>query len=150
MCPRRVYTYVTVFAAFLLALPTALALDERGATAVINQFLGSQKLEQGATADAAQHVIADLDADGKPDIVLMWNVMGPTWHRPKLTLFIDQGKAYRTLTADLAGQTQKLSVKGSMILVDTMTHGPNDARCCPTRKTLLRYQWTGSKLVALK
>lgn len=150
MSTRPIAVYLSVFAVFLLCLPDAQALDERGASAVISKFLGSQKLEQGASASEAQHVIADLDGDGKPDLVLMWNVLGPTWHLPKLTLFIDQGKNYRTLTADLNGQTEKLTVKGSMILIDTLMPGPNDPRCCPTKKMQMRYQWSGGKLVMLK
>lgn len=138
---------------FLLAvfmplwMPAAHALDESAAKAVIDKFLGSQKLRQGASASEAQHVIADLDGDGKPDIVLMWNVMGPSWHLPRLTLFIDQGKNYRTLTTELNGQTQKLTVNGSSIVVDTLMPGPNDPRCCPTKKTQMRFQWAGGKLI---
>lgn len=146
----RISPYLFVFVALFCMAPAARALDASGARAVIDKFLGSQKLEQGATASEAQHVIADLNGDGKPDIVLMWNVLGPTWHLPKLTLFIDQGRNYRTLTTDLNGQTEKLSVKGSNIVIDTLMPGPNDPRCCPTRKTQMRYQWTGNKLVMLK
>ena len=139
---------------FLISLfsliPAAHALDETGAKAVIAKFLGSQKFDDGASASEAEHVIADLDGDGKPDLVLMWNVLGPTWHLPKLTLFIDQGRNYRTLTTDLTGLTEKLTIKGSTILVDTKTLGPNDPRCCPTKKEQMRFQWRGGKLVLLK
>ena len=150
MHSRLITSYVFVFAAYLLWYPAAHAADESGAKAVIAKFLGSQKLDQGASASEAQHVIADLNGDGKPDIVLMWNVLGPTWHLPRLTLFIDQGKNYRTLTTDLIGQTEKLTVNGSNIVVDTLMPGPNDARCCPTKKTQMRFQWTANKLVMLK
>lgn len=146
----RIALYLPCLFALYLLVPVAHALDENGAKAVISKFLGSQKLDQPASASEAEHVIADLNNDGKPDIVLMWNVLGPTWHLPKLTLFVDQGKTYRTLTTDLNGQTQKLAVKGSTILVDTLMLGPGDARCCPTKKVQVRYQWTGEKLVMLK
>ncbi len=127
----------------------ALALDAAGAKPVIDKFLASQR-EPQTSADAVQHVIADLNADGKPDIVLMWNVLGPTYFHPKLTLFLDQGRSYRVLTTDLNGQTERLSVKGSDITVDTLTLGPNDARCCPTRKTRMHFRWQGGKLVVLR
>lgn len=146
----RITPYLSVFVALFLAMPAARALDDSGAKAVIAKFLGSQKLEQGASASEAQHVIADLNGDGRPDIVLMWNVLGPTWHLPKLTLFIDQGKNYRTLTTDLNGQTEKLTVKGSNISIDTLMLAPGDARCCPTVKKRMTYQWAGNKLVMLK
>jgi hypothetical protein len=132
-----------------LMTPAAHALDDNGAKAVIDQFLKSQKIED-AQASAAQHVIADVNGDGRPDIVLLWNVLGPTWWLPKLSIFIDQGRNYRTITTDLVGQTDKVSVRGSSIFVDTMTLGPKDPRCCPTVKKRLTYQWTGQKLVMLK
>ena len=125
------------------------ALDAAGAKQVIEKFLASQK-EPQAEPSEVQHVIADLNGDGKPDIVLMWNVLGPTYFYPKLTLFLDQGRSYRALTADLNGQTQQLTVKGPDILVDTLMLGPNDPRCCPTRKMRMHFRWQGGKLVAFK
>jgi hypothetical protein len=127
----------------------AYALDAAAAKQVIDKFLASQSQPQ-ATADAVQHVITDLNADGKADIVLMWNVLGPTYFYPKLTIFLDQGRSYRALTADLGGQTERLTVKGSDILVDTLMLGPNDPRCCPTRKVQMHFRWQGGKLVTFK
>jgi len=125
------------------------ALDEPGAKLVIEKFLSSQKLD-GASASPGQHVITDLDGDGRADIVLTWDVLGPTWSRPKLTIMLDQGRTYRSLTTDLAGQTEKLTVNGSLITIDTLTLGPKDARCCPSVKTQLRYRWQGGKLTGLR
>jgi hypothetical protein len=96
---------------------------------------------------ARQHVIVDLNADGKPEIVLLWDALGPTFGYSKMSIFLDLGKTYRTLTTDLDGQVDKLTVKGSTILVDTKTLGPNDPRCCPTVKKRVAYQWKGEKLV---
>lgn len=132
-----------------LAIPAARALDDKGAQLVISRFLASQKSEQGEP-NAGQHAIADVDGDGKPDIVLLWDLMGPTSAWPKLTIFLDQGKNYRTLTTDLNGQTQKLTVKGPMILVDTLVLGPKDPRCCPTVKKRVEFRWANGKLTALK
>lgn len=131
--------------AMVLITGAAQALDDAGAKAVIDRFLSTQKLEM-ASAEPMQHVVTDLDGDGRPDIVLVWNVMGATWFYPKLSIFLDQGKTYRTLTADLTGQPDKLTVKGSLIVVDTLTLGPKDPRCCPTVKQQLRYRWAGGKL----
>lgn len=128
-----------------LLSPAAHALDERGAMAVIEKFLAAQKLD-GASASPGPHVVTDLNGDGKPDIVLQWDVMGPTWSLPKLSVFIDQGRTYRTLTTDLTGQIEKLSVNGGVIRLDTLTLGPKDARCCPTLKKQVRYRWANDKL----
>lgn len=130
-------------------VPAAHALDDNGAKAVIDKFLKSQKVEDGQPS-AGQHVIADVNGDGRPDIVLQWTILGPTWWLPRLSVFIDQGRNYRTITTDLAGQIEKVSVRGSSILIDTLALGPKDARCCPSVKKRLTYQWTGQKLVMLK
>lgn len=135
----------TLFALSMLLAPLAHALDDAGARAVIDKFLGTQKIEQ-ASAEPMQHVVADVDGDGRPDIVLLWNVMGPTWFYPKMSLFLDQGRSYRTLTVDLSGQLEKVTVKGPLILVDTLTLGPRDPRCCPTVKKQLRFRWAAGKL----
>lgn len=141
---RSVSPVLVLIGSALLA-PAAHALDERGAMAVIEKFLAAQKLD-GASASPGKHVITDLNADGKPDIVLQWDVMGPTWSLPKLSVFIDQGRNYRTLTTDLTGQIEKLSVSGPVIRLDTLTLGPKDARCCPTLKKQVRYRWANDKL----
>ncbi len=133
----------------LLLAPGAHALDEDGAKLVISKFLAGQNGPIGSASEA-QHVIHDLDGDGRPDIVLMWNVLGATWFYPRLTIFLDQGRSDRVLTADLKGMTEKLSVAGRSITVDTLMPGPGDARCCPTAKKQIRFRWAGGKLTALK
>ena len=140
---------LSILVAFLLLVPAANALDDNGAKAVINKFIGSQKIE-GADASPDRYVIADLNGDGKADIVLLWNVLGPTSGYTRLSIFLDQGRNYRTLTTDLSGQVERLTVKGSTIVIDALTLGPRDPRCCPTVKTRQVFQWTGSKLVMLK
>ena len=136
-------------AAALMLVSTAQALDDKGAAAVIDKFIGSQKIE-GADASPDRHVIADLNGDGKPDIVLIWAVLGPTSGYYKMSIFLDQGRNYRTLTSNLSGHVQTLAVNGSTIVIDTLEFGPKDPRCCPSMKARQRFQWTGSKLVMLK
>jgi hypothetical protein len=149
MATIRPASWVTGLAALFLLAPAAHALDDAGAKAVVSRFLASQKSKQGDPS-AAQHVIADLNGDGKPDVVLLWNILGPTYFLPKLTILLDQGKTYRALTTDLTGQTEKLTVNGPLIAVDTLTLGPKDPRCCPTLKKQLKFRWAGGKLAAQK
>lgn len=113
--------------------------------AVIEKFLAAQTFED-ASASPGQHVVTDLNGGGQPDVVLHWDVMGATWSRPKLSVFIDQGRNYRTLTTDLTGHIEKLSVSGPVIRLDTLTLGPKDARCCPSGKKQVRYRWANNKL----
>jgi len=133
----------------LLALtPAAHALDEPGAQQVISKFLAAQKNAQGGTM-AGEHVIADLNGDRKADIVLIWHVLGGTSSWPKLTLFLDQGRTYRVLTTDLAGEPRRLAVNGSEITVDSLVLGRHDPRCCPTVKKRVRFRLVGGKLKRL-
>jgi hypothetical protein len=127
----------------------AYALDEQHANTLITKFLAAQKSPDGE-GDAAQHVIADLDGDGKQDLVLLWNLMGPTNALPKLTVFMNAGNTYHSFTADLVGQTEKITVKGPAITVDTLTLGKNDPLCCPTVKKQLHYRWQSGKLMPVR
>ena len=149
MITVRDATYLLGLAGVLFLSPVVHAQDDSGAKVVISKFLSSQKSADGE-GSAGQHVIADLDGDGKSDIVLLWDLLGPTYSSPKMTIFLDQGKTYRSVTAALTGQSQKLTVKGPMILVDTLTLGPKDPRCCPTAKKQLRFLWSGGKLTEEK
>src|SRR5512147_2317886 len=139
MRPLRPALYLAVLFALAVQMPAAYALDDNGAKAVVAKFMSSQKIE-GMDTSARQHVIADLNGDGRPDIVLLWDALGPTFGYSKMSIFLDQGKNYRTLTTDLEGQVDKITVKGSTILVDTMALGPKDPRCCPTIKKRITYQ----------
>jgi hypothetical protein len=90
MYPHRLVSSAFVLVALVLPIPSADALDDKGAKAVIDKFIGSQKID-GAQASAGQHVIADLNGDCKPDIVLQWDVLGPTWSYSKMSILLDQG-----------------------------------------------------------
>lgn len=133
----------------LAASPAAQALDEAGAKAVVERFIQSQK-PVDAEPQAAHHVIADVDADGRPDVVLQWDELGPTWWRSRLTLLLDRGRTYRALTTDVEGQVQGIRVQGSTIVVDTLTLGPKDPRCCPTVKKRLTWRWVDGRLVTAR
>lgn len=149
MRPCFLASCLAVLTVLLLLRDPAYALDDAGAKAVIARFLGSQKIE-GMDVSAGEHLIGDLNGDGRPDIVLIWHALGPTYGYSKMSIFLDQGKSYRTLTADLPGQIENVAVKGSTIVLNALTLGAKDPRCCPTVKTRLTYQWTGNKLVQLK
>ncbi len=144
-----IFKVAFAFSAMLFASASAHALDDAAVKQVVTKFLASQPTDQGSN-EPFTHQIADVDGDGKPDIVLLWNVMGPTSAWPKLTLFLDTGRTYRALTANLSGIVETLDVKGSSITVGTLMLGPKDPRCCPTVKTQILMRWQGGKLVQLK
>jgi hypothetical protein len=94
---------------------------------------------------------ADLDGDGKPELVVLWTFLGPTYWWSRVSVFTRAGPAWRaagTTAAD--GIVEGLRIKGTEINVDTMVAGPNDPRCCPSRKAVQRIRWQGGKLVSIK
>jgi len=141
-----------LFAAFVLAafLQTANALDQKSADVVINKYLAKQKTADGE-GQSSGSVIADLNSDGKPEIVLLWAFMGPTYATNQLTVFTDAGKGYVPAASfDVTGQADAVSVKDGVILVDQMVAAKNDPLCCPSIKKKGKYRWSGSKILEVK
>lgn len=63
---------------------------------------------------------------------------------------LDRGRTYRALTTDVEGQVQGIRVQGSTIVVDTLTLGPKDPRCCPSVKKRLTWRWVDGRLVTAR
>jgi hypothetical protein len=93
---------------------------------------------------------ADLNGDGKAEIVLnaLWE--GGTWWHNRVVVFTDKGKGYQAVaeTSDPLGQVESVEVKDGFIHVHALWPGPNDPRCCPSVKKTAVYQWQGNKIVA--
>ena len=131
-------------------LQTANALDQKSADVVINKYLAKQKTADGE-GQSSGSVIADLNSDGKPEIVLLWAFMGPTYATNQLTVFTDAGKGYVPAASfDVTGQADAVSVKDGVILVDQMVAAKNDPLCCPSIKKKGKYRWSGSKILEVK
>lgn len=123
-------------------------LDAAQRRAVQQVFRKNTSGGEGAQADALAH--GDLDGDGKPEMVMLWTLLGPTYHRASVSVFTSAANGWREVgTADVLGQAQKLSLQGTLIRVDTLTAGPSDARCCPTRKSVQRLRLQAGKLVEM-
>lgn len=115
---------------------------------VQRHIANESKGDRGGTEVVAAEQ-ADLDADGKPELVVLWTFLGPTYWWSRVSVFTRAGNSWRvagTTAAD--GIVERLRVKGSEIQVDTMVAGPNDPRCCPSKKTVQRIRWQGGKLVS--
>jgi len=141
---------VLVLAAVVCLGASAQALDQKAADVVINKYLEKQKTADGE-GQSSGSVIADLNSDGKPEIVLLWAFMGPTYATNQLTVFVDAGKGYVPAASfDVVGQADAVSVKNGLILVDQMVMGKNDPLCCPSIKKQGKYRWAGAKILEVK
>jgi hypothetical protein len=147
--------------AFLLGSFVALSLfafsahasqqsNAKDAEEVIKNYLSSQKSE---TEDAQSQgsAIADLNGDGKSEIVLVWTVLGPTYWHNTLTILTKTSEGYKAVASlNLNGEANLLSVKGGIIFVKEKVYGKKDPICCPSIKRQGKYRWVGKKIAEVK
>jgi hypothetical protein len=144
-----------VFAlAALLPLGVAAQADplaglDKAQVRAVQQFLKKQSQPGQGDAQPDSAHASDLDGDGKPEVVLLWTFLGPTYGWSRVTLFTPAAQGWRhAASVDVAGQAQGLRLRGRDIEVDTLTLGPSDARCCPSVKHVQRIRWQGGALVS--
>jgi len=137
---------LTVFAAVVAG--TAQAFTAPEGDALIKHFLASKKTPDLDPSEVGKALV-DLNGDGKAELVLVWVQLGPTYFYNHLTVFVDEGRKYRTLTTPLTGEAKLLGVKGGVILVEQKTLGPKDPRCCPSVVKQVKYRWDGKKIQQL-
>lgn len=124
--------------------------EDRGAEKAIAVYLSSQKTET-EEADSQGSAVADLDGDGKSEIVLVWILLGPTYWHNNLTILTKADEGYEPVaTLDLKGEAKLASVKGGIIFVEEKVHGKNDPICCPTLERQGKYRLVGKKIIEAK
>ena len=100
--------------------------------------------------EAIRTVLGDLDADGKPEILVQLALLGPTYWSYQLEVFVDGGKGHvHAGSGELWGDVQTIAIDKGVVVVRTKMPAPNDPRCCPTLDKTYRYRWQGGKLVEL-
>ena len=134
-------------AAALAVAPDAAAVDK-----VVKRYMeaASREAEQNReNVEATQTVVADLDGDGEAEIVLLTNLLGPTYWSYAVTVFADRGKGHvvAASTGDPLGSVQSIAVTDGLIHVDAKWPAPSDPRCCPSLQKTTAYAWQGNKLV---
>lgn len=152
-------TDVLRFASLLLVLALsarALAAPPEAVQArrVAEQFIATKQAAASPQEayEAGDIATADLDGDGKAEVVVLWTMLGPTyWHHGVSVLarngqrYVPAGEAEEPL-----GSVEGMSVRNGIIELKTKWPGPNDARCCPTVPKTLRYRWSGGRLAPTK
>jgi hypothetical protein len=123
---------------------------DKDAEKAIKSYLSSQKSGTEDT-DSQGSAIADLDGDGKPEIVLVWILMGPTYWHNTLTVLSKTNQGYKPIASlDVKGEAKLSSVKGGIIFTDEKVYGKNDAICCPSIKKEGKYRWAGKTITEVK
>lgn len=129
----------------LLAAGGAYGVDSSAvqADALIQSFLASQQTAlEGATSQGS--ATADLNTDGKPEVVLVWTKLGPTYWSNTLSVLSQTGQLIASLP--LEGTAELANVRGEVIEVHQSVYANGDPKCCPSIRKTLRYRLKGNQL----
>ena len=120
------------------------------------KFEGEPFVEGGAsrpTVTFVSHAFGDLNGDGTTDaaVALVENSggSGVFWY---LAAMINRdGKLFNVATHFLGDrwQVQSMVITDGEIVLDAVTHGPDDPMCCPTQEVTKRYQLQDDQLVEI-
>jgi len=131
-------------------------LEESGTlTLTDGRYEGEPFVEGGATRLVVTLVepvaFGDVDGDGVEDAaVALVADPGGSGSFTYLAAVIDQDGMGHNVATELLGDRVKigaLSIAGGEIVVDMVTHGPDDPMCCPTQRVVQRYALQGDALV---
>jgi len=130
---------------------TSRSFEQKEVDEAIKNFLSAQST-QGEDAQSVGNAVSDLNGDGKPEIVLLWVLLGPTYSSNSLTVFSKTAAGYKPAASfPLMGiATNLASVNGGIIRVDQQVFAKNDPRCCPSIKKQMKYRWVGKKILEVK
>ena len=124
---------------------------------------GKVRLENGehrapAAPGAASEIVIGLtkhiavgELDGQPAAaVVLHSSGGGSGTFMELHVMVERdGKPYDVAWALLGDRVKinSVSIKDGKIVVDMVTHGPNDPMCCPTQQVVQTYVLQGDQLV---
>jgi hypothetical protein len=124
---------------------------------------GTVRLESGeyrapaAPGSASEIVIALTEhiavgeLDGQPAAaVILYSSGGGSGTFYELHVIVDRdGQPYDVAWTQLGDRVQisSLAIEGDEIIVDMVTHGPEDPMCCPTQQVVQTYALQGEELI---
>jgi hypothetical protein len=82
-------------------------------------------------------------------VIYAYNTGGSGFFMVLCAVINDQGQPKNVALTDLGDRVKinALSIQSGEIVIDLVTHGPNDPACCPTVKKIATYALVGNKLV---
>ena len=122
----------------------------------VKNRLGSKVGHQAAPGSASEIVIALTEhismgeLDGQPAAaVILYSSGGGSGTFYELHVMVDRDEQpYDIAWTQLGDRVQinTLAVEGDEIVVDMVTHGPDDPMCCPTQQVVQTYALQGEEL----
>jgi heat shock protein HslJ len=115
--------------------------------------------ESAAPGSASETVVrltgsvatGDLNGDGAPDaaVVLATSTGGSGVFMDLAAVIMQDGRPVNVAIAPLGDRVKinSLTIQDGQIVVDMVTHGPNDPMCCPTQQVVETYELQGDELV---
>jgi hypothetical protein len=82
-------------------------------------------------------------------VIYGYNTGGTGFFTVLCAVINEQGKPKNSALIDLEDRIKinSLRIQAGKIIIDMVTHGPNDPACCPTVKKVATYKLVGNKLV---
>jgi hypothetical protein len=82
-------------------------------------------------------------------VIYGYNTGGSGFFTVLCAVINDQGQPKNSALIDLEDRIKinSLRIQAGKIIVDMVTHGPNDPACCPTVKKVATYRLVGNKLL---
>jgi hypothetical protein len=97
--------------------------------------------------------VGDLNGDGTPDAaaVLATSTGGSGVFIDLAAVIRDDATAVNVAVAPLGDRVQinSLTIRDGQIVLDMVTHGPDDPMCCPTQNIVETYELQGDELVKI-
>lgn len=128
----------------------------KGGTAQLTNGEYREKYDEGSASELIIgltdfNAFGDLNGDGAEDaIVVLYANPGGSGTFFYLATVISRDGDPINLASEFLGDRVKVksaSIEEGDIIIDLMTHGPDDALCCPTQPAILRYALEGNSLV---
>jgi len=97
--------------------------------------------------------LGDLDNNGQKEAVaiLTWNGGGTGHFRELIVLKLDEDQPEQTTSKSLGDRViiNSMRIELGEIVLDMVTHGPNDPMCCPNLKVIKRYKLIEDQLTVI-
>jgi hypothetical protein len=146
-----------MFLATSLAAVT-LATHAYGQESELQQAIQRHLAKQGSVTEAPRTVMADLDGNGSAEAVVSYcvneSVSGgknnPAKVHCAVSVFIQKNGHWLGAGQAKLGQGKVRDVRGGVIYADSVTFGPKDPPCCPSRTVSRRFGLKNGKLTQLR